>query len=303
MQKTVISLFRSEALKQKIAEVGHTFSELELLKIIHEYAPTWDERLRLMDVFSRAPQTSPETAAFIAEYMAWQRRLLKYMQTAEDDTVYELHIKTNPRAYDERYLCATYAAALKYIDMFYEEYGKFETDHPLARYTIVKRRIYTGAVSQPFDEDWLGECELGFGKTLLRVNCEEEGAEKLSYGCEDGDCDTCRELCLKGNAPRFPRFWHDKQLVRYTDGDGSTQFGICRVFEPDVDMYEDVYVIPLEYYAIYYRRYEDLNGGHRHIAPPLVEPASLDEPDEETKQNCLAFLEYLSQEDLRTAQE
>ncbi len=48
MQDTIVSLLPSRALRDRIRETGHTFSERESALIIFRYAPTHRERIRLL---------------------------------------------------------------------------------------------------------------------------------------------------------------------------------------------------------------------------------------------------------------
>ena len=117
MKDTVLSLLPSRALREKIREVGYEFTEQELLFILYEYAPTFEERMTLLERF--AETASPEIQETVGLIMAWQRRIFDAFRVLGEGEVYELHIKDTPDSYDETYLCGSYEAALAYIDLFY----------------------------------------------------------------------------------------------------------------------------------------------------------------------------------------
>lgn len=70
MKDTIFNLLPSHALKSRIREVGYELTEKELLFILFEYAPTFDERLALLECF--AETASPETKETAELIMAWQ---------------------------------------------------------------------------------------------------------------------------------------------------------------------------------------------------------------------------------------
>ena len=121
MKDTVLSLLPSHALREKIREVGYEFTEQELLFILYEYAPTFEERVTLLERF--AETATPEIKKTVRLITAWQRRIFDAFRVLGEGEVYELHIKDTPDSYDETYLCGSYEAALAYIDLFYKEYG------------------------------------------------------------------------------------------------------------------------------------------------------------------------------------
>ena len=123
--------------------------------------------------------------------------------------IYELRIREEEYC-EQRFVCSSYEAALKYIDLYYDEYasiGVAETEK--SRYHIVKRRIYSGKADEGFCEDGAAECILGAGKKVLSV-------EDTRPICNKSDeietvCDKCNFICpLKNsfNLALFGRGWN-----------------------------------------------------------------------------------------------
>ena len=292
MKDTILNLLPSRALKSKISEVGYEFSETELLCILYEYAPTFDERLMLLDAFTQT--ASPEIGESARLIAAWQRRIRDAFRICGEGEVYELHIKDTPESYDETYLCATVEAALAYIDLFYEEYADVTYRGESTRYRIVKRRIYAGKSGETFDEDYVAECVLDQHKRLLTV---DDDVDNTPYGigfCEGRDCDTCEKVCLHhGRTMLFPCFTKHLDLVRFEDYKGAIRYGIN--FQWDDSPADCLCVDPLDSRAVRYHSFENAGDDHDHPPLPLVEPASIDELNEEMREDYLAFMAYLKE--------
>ena len=289
MKDIILNLLPSRTLREKIREVGYEFTEEELLYILFEYAPIFDERLTLLGRFAEtASPKIEETARLI---VAWQKRIFDAFRVCGDGEVYELHIKDTPDSYDETYLCGSYDAALNYIDLFYEEYDTTEKGDS-TRYRIVKRHIYSGKPGETFDEDYLAECVLDQHKRVLTV---DDNADNSPYGmgfCKTQECDTCEKICLHhGREVLFPCFTKHLDLVRFEDYKGAMRYGVN--FQWDDTPADCLCVDPLDSHAVRYHSFENAGDDHDHPPLPLVELASAEELSEEMRRDYLAFLEYL----------
>lgn len=291
MKDTILSLLPSHALREKIREVGYEFTEAELLFILFEYAPTFDERISLLESF--AETASPEIRETVGLIVAWQRRLFDAFRVLGEGEVYELHIKDTRDSYDETYLCGSYEAALHYIDLFYEEYD-FTEKGDSTRYRIEKRRIYGGRPDETFAEDYLAECVLDQHKRVLTV---EDHRDRSPYGigfCEKQVCDTCEKLCIHDSSRVvFPNFVKNLDLVRFKDDKGAVRYGVN--FQWDDTPADCLCVDPLDSLAVRYHSFENAGDDHDHPPLPLVEPASAEELSEEMRRDYLSFLEYLKE--------
>lgn len=288
----IVELLPSKDLKAKIRESGYAFSELDLLQIIYGFAPSFEKRLVLLERFARV--SSPEIARCVELYSEWQMRLFQLFCEESDGYIYELHIKEQPDAYDERYICSSYEAALKYIDLYYGEYGDVGSEESeKTRYKIVKRRIYTGDEAQGFCEDEMAVCVLGAHKTVLSVSDTRQWTPYDDYKGEcDGDCMDCTKVCpWRADEILFPCFTHDRDAVSYTDHDGNTHFGIC--FQKDESPMDYLYIIPLDSNALRYHAFDEDLQAHEHIFAPLVEVVPLGALDEKMRADYWAYLKHL----------
>ena len=288
MINEIIELLPSADLKHKIKETGHRFTESELLQIIYDYAPTFDEKLSLLTKF--AENASQEIALLAKAYVAFMQSQWKAFTEPTEGFVYELLIKDTPDAYEEQYLCASYSAALLCIDRFYEEYADIHAKETAqSRYRILKRKIFFE--QNAFEEDEYGECTLGAGKTVLDVYYKNES------DCEsDIMCDECNEICpYRCDNVDFPCFAKDRALVKYSDHKGEEQFGVCLCLDSKCSgLTNELYVIQLNSPWVREHRFDDYHYGHDHIALPRVTLATPEDLDELTRKNYFAFMEYLN---------
>ena len=124
-----MSCLRTEALKTQIEAQDYVFTEKELLGIAFHYAPSFEGRLRLLQLLvDHAPTVSDHAAKFLQ----WQKDCPERFKTHNADEVHELRIKNEPDAYEERSLCRSFETALEMIDGFYREY-KSAKESPLMK--------------------------------------------------------------------------------------------------------------------------------------------------------------------------
>ena len=307
MYNEIISLLPSKTLKAKIAETGHEFTENELIYIIYEFAKTFEQRKNMLLRFARC--ASPEAAE--NALMLVRRRDEMYRDFCEngEGCIYELRIREEEYC-EERFICASYEAALKYIDLYYAEYGHIgveETER--SRYHIVKRKIYGGKEDEGFSQDGVAECILGAGKKVLSVD------DRHSF-CQTADddetaCPDCELFCpAKIDYMAFPCFVQDCDVIRYTStvyGNGEIEerfcerheevrYGIVRAWGSEPIDY--IYTLPFDSAAISEHKYDEdaLFHAHDHIYAPLTEVVPVDELDEKMQEDYAAYMAHLNGE-------
>lgn len=293
MVDEIIALLPSRDLKNKIRETNRQFSDAELLQIICGYAPDLETRIAWLDRFSK--QTDPETASFATAYRSWLEKSLERFMQESDGFVFELHIKDTPDSADECYLCGSYPAARKLIDLYHEEYaevGAIETEK--TRYRIVKRELYTGDDRYDFEIDPYSECVLGAEKTVLTI---EDYKHSEEYCGSEALCSECNKLCpWRADELMFPCFARDRDLIRYHDQSGKECFGMSLLWA-DREELACYYVIPLDSDVIRSHQFEEADAAHQHVALPLAEIASVNELRDTMRKDYIAFMEYLDAKD------
>lgn len=286
MTELILRLLPSASLDRKIHQSNYTFSQPDLLRIIFHYAKEFDWRIELMERFAK--EADYEVASYARKCIAWQKDLLARFKEIEVGEVYELTISCGG-GWEEDFICSTFDAAMKMIDLYYDEYGDVGASETAdTRYTLVKRRIYDGDPHRAYCEDQEAICILGPKKRVLTI--EDFTSPAPDAEC-DGVCLHCEKLCLYDSL-LFPCFWKEQDVVRYTEPNGKVHYGICLQSE-EYDPCEFVYVIPLDCEPMRYHAFAEVHRFHDHIAPPLLEVVSTEELDEQMWENCQAYVEYL----------
>ena len=288
LQAEILSCIPAKSLIAKIEALNHSFTERDLLTIAFHYAPTFGEQLRLLGLLA---DHAPQVSGHAGKCISWQKNSLKQLQTQESDAIYELQIKTDPNAYEERYLCSTYEAALEMIDKFHEEYEDVIDNPSQAKYIIKKRMVHS--LGQPFCEDQIQECSLSYGKVLVSVDSIVGDTE---HGpCTGKGCGDCKADCILDNEVCFPCAVADRAPIRYLTSKGQWEYGIHLNFDRSQWGYE-YYVIPFEGSMLSEKNYDQWWGGHwhEHIPFPLGEEVSVDELSPEHRNRYESFLLWLN---------
>ena len=288
MVNEIIELLPSTELKAKIKETNHQFKESELLQIIYRYAPSFDTRIDLLERFSGIANS--DVASLAKVYIEYERENFSRFIEAPEGFVYELCIKDTPESYEEKYLCASYQAALVCIDRFYEEYADVDTkETEKSRYRIIKRKVFSE--NDTFEEDAYAECVLGANKTVLEVSDYRNPAD-----CDSEImCSECKEICPRRcDDLSFPCFAHNYAVIKYKDYNGLEHFGVNICLEKCDGMAQELYVIPLDSSEIREHRFDAVFFAHEHIELPLATLASPDDLDEVMRKNYFDFVEYWS---------
>ena len=288
MINEIINLLPSGDLKAKIKATNYQFTESELLQIIYNYAPTFYEKLSMLERFSAT--ASSNVAALAKTYIEYEQN--KYNRFVAEDSgfIYELNIKETPDSHDECYICASYKAALVCIDRFYEEYASVNAkETEKTKYKITKRKIFFE--ENKFEEDAYAECVLGANKVILEIS-----DYNASSDCElEILCSECNEICpYRCDELKFPCFACDYAIIKYLDYEEKEQFGVSICWDDSCNgLGEEFYVIPLDSPSIREHRFDDNFYDHQHIPLPLATLAKLDDLDENMRNNYLAFVEWL----------
>ena len=120
LQSRIVSLIPSASLKNQIRLTNHRLSDADLLSTAYRYASDYDTRIELLQMLEQ--HFTGDLRDYTSKLIHVQRQMLEVFLEPEDNTVYELHIKDSPDAYDERYLCKSFDAAIRIIPLFFQEY-------------------------------------------------------------------------------------------------------------------------------------------------------------------------------------
>lgn len=282
LQSRIVSLIPSASLKNQIRLTNHRLSDADLLSTAYRYASDYDTRIELLQMLEQ--HFTGDLRDYTSKLIHVQRQMLEVFLEPEDNTVYELHIKDSPDAYDERYLCKSFDAAIRIIPLFFQEYDCEENS--LTRYTIVKRRILSEEAD--FSEDELGELVMLPGMRVYSVNMWsfDHQAEECA-----GQCLNCNHPCADCHETIFPQFIRHGDAVKFYDFSGGESYGIA--FVRNNLPCSDCYVIPLDSDAVHYHDFANIHNAHKHIPAPLTERIEEDALPEEMRADYKACLQYI----------
>lgn len=282
LQSRIVSLIPSTSLKNQIRLINQRLSDADLLSTAYRYAADYDARVELLQMLEQ--QFTGDLRDYTSKLIHVQRQMLEVFLKPEDNTVYELHIKDTPDAYDERYLCKSFDAAIRIIPLFFQEYDCEENS--LTRYTIVKRRVLSEAAD--FSDDELGELVMLAGMRVYSVNMWsfDHQAEECA-----GQCLNCNSPCADCHETIFPQFIQHGDAVKFYDLSGKESYGIALAFN-NLPCSE-YYVIPLDSDAVRYHDFDNIHDAHQHIPAPLTERIEEAALPEEIRADYKACLKYI----------
>ena len=275
LQQEILSCTWSAGFRRYVSDHNHTFSDAELLSIAYNYAPNYDERLRLLQLLEKF---APDVSEFALRCVHFQHECLERFCQHKENEVYELRIQDDPEAYEERYLCANYQTALDLIDGYYREYD-FVSEQDCVRYVITKRKVLQP--TDAFQEDEVQQCILGAGKVVLSAEIWRS------------ENDPKHELAVV----EYPNFIPHLSAVRYQKEDHTIGRGVC--LAEGIGLTDAFYVIPFDQEILRSREYEDHLGNHwhEHIPGPCLEVCPLEDLTEQEKCDYLAFIAYWKQKE------
>ena len=287
LQSRIVSLIPSTSLKKQIKMTNYRLSDADMLSTAYRYAKDYDMRIELLQMLEQ--HFSGELRDYTSRLIQVQRQMLDSFLEPEYNAVYELHIKDTPDAYDERYLCKSFDAALRIIPLFFKEYNCEE--NALSRYTIVKRRILSEEAD--FSEDELGELEMLPGRRVYSVSMWsfDHQAEACS-----GQCFECNRPCVVCQETVFPHFIQHGDAVKFCDSSGKESYGIA--FSLNDLPCSDCYVIPLDSDAVRYHDFANIHNSHQHIPAPLTERIEEEAIPEKMRADYKACLQYILEKGL-----
>ena len=275
LQQEILSCTWSADFRRYVSDHNHTFSDAELLSIAYNYAPNYDERLRLLQLLEKF---APDVSEFALRCVHFQHECLERFCQHKENEVYELRIQDDPEAYEERYLCANYQTALDLIDGYYREYD-FVSEQDCVRYVITKRKVLQP--TDTFQEDEVQQCILGAGKVVLSAEIWRS------------ENDPKHELAVV----EYPNFIPHLSAVRYQKEDHTIGRGVC--LAEGIGLTDAFYVIPFDQEILRSREYEDHLGHHwhEHIPGPCLEVCPLEDLTEQEKCDYLAFIAHWKQKE------
>lgn len=285
MTNEIITLLPSQELKNKIREVGHVFTDTELLYIISMYAPSFDKKLEMLSRFAEI--ASPEVAVAARKFIEHYKKHHDTFFGNTDGAIYKVKIwrETVPGNFREDFdfLASSYKAALKGIDRYYREYEEAETES--ARYKIIKTHLFTGNESE--DDafpDYLGECWLVAGKIILEVDDDSVPYDFSDEGISPYDA---YDLAV-------PDIIRNRDIVLYESGNKTKRYGVILEHEPKA-LNNSLLAVPLDSDYIKHHNFKEAWRDHNHPYAHEIISVTPDALPEEMRKNYFAYMKYLDE--------
>lgn len=215
--KKIINLIPSADMKNYVITNGFQFREKDLLKIILEYAPTFDKKLELFEEASRM-LNDKKMRLLAKKRIAFEKRQYDAFMQSDDNIVYEIQIKTDPYAADEEtYLTKTFSEAVSLIKSFIKCYSIKASELVDARYTILKKTTTLPKKPNDIYKDkvgTLGKCILNSKFRIIYLDVYHFG---LEVTCKNVDCDECDRCICHWFTTHYPHFLKKYDLVAFYD--------------------------------------------------------------------------------------
>lgn len=231
LETKVVKLLPSSTLKEYLKEFDFHFTAKDILRFIEDYAPTFDEKLNLLNE-AAATFSEKSEIKHAEKLIRYHIKTYKEFMTPNNNCVYEVEICCNPGDKEETYIVKTYSEAMTLIDNFLKYYRDVGVvDNKLSEYRIYKKTSFPP--QKPYDfcnkVGEMGRCVLGYKRVIKSVEMHNNG----SYlGRCKGNCSECKNECIDNHYPHFPPFLEKYDLVAYKDDWGYKAIayddGVCK---------------------------------------------------------------------------
>ncbi|MDR2090906.1 MAG: hypothetical protein LBP62_04550 [Clostridiales bacterium] len=294
IENEIIKATCSKALQRAIRAAKFRVSDFDLLILAYKHAPDFAARLDLIKLIQENTGDKP-TRAQAKRCIGFEKAKYELFRSGEQDCVFEVKIKDEPNALEERYLAKTYDGALKKIRFFCKHY-KFVKFNENTRIIIEKRLVSDEKSVKEFGEDHRGEARFK-GKVVLDKIDHKKMNEYTLLNKPDckRKCTDCNARCFIYKAPELPPFLKNFDVVRY-EGDyygGGNNFSIVLITEDTGNTKDDgddcAYCIEINPDILDReidtdeKFFEALFNAHEHIEYPRLETVAADVLPEKTK--------------------
>ncbi len=226
--RKIVNLIPSADMKNYVISNGFQFREKDLLKIILEYAPTFDKRLELFEEASRL-LSDKKMRLLAKKRIAFENRQYNAFMQSGPDFVYQIEIKSHRnleiKSYintidtEDEYIVKTFDDAIILIKKYLIYYEVKGAERISTRFTITKFSTKTPDKPSDFSYEKLkvgdiGKCVLDDKLRIISLDMyyfEKEVTCKIG----DVDCDECERCIQDGFTTHFPHFLNKYDLVAY----------------------------------------------------------------------------------------
>jgi hypothetical protein len=282
----------SKSLKEFIQKNSYQFSDNELVYFVYKYGKDYNSKIELLNWMSTIVE-SVETRSIIVTALEYLTKAKELFMKYEEDYVYDLHIQDLDYPGDnEHYLSRTFKGAMDRIDAYFKYYKDIELKETnQTRYSVTKRSIKDYTSFKDFDNDEVGKCQLGPGKTAQTFDYWA----LRNYGAnEDGTDNDPIWKDVESIEINYPNFVKDYSLISFSNFWIKKTFGLVVPLSSDSTPQSELYILPIskEIYTVAQETQtseKNVFGFHQHIEHADVSCVNIDEVDEFTKE-CYELL-------------
>ena len=179
IENEIIALIPSNTIKNAVMELKHKFSEIELVQIITEFAPSWVEMIDLLSDLKKYVEDD-KVKTYITKYVNMEKRQYKLLINQEDGYVYDVVMSSN-----ERYLVPDFESAYVTINNFLKCYKKEIGQNEYSNIEIFKRKISKRSSIHEIDcNDEPVSCDLNNKKQIRRIYSHLPDVDTEKIGIE-----------------------------------------------------------------------------------------------------------------------
>lgn len=150
LENKIISLIPSKTIKDEVKRIKHKFSDIELVQIIIEFAPLWEEMIDLLLEINKTI-TDNKIKKYIHEFIKIEKKQYQMLVTSEEGYIYDVIMDSDMK--NETYLVPDFESAFITIGSFLKHYKKYIEKNKYSTIEIEKRKISKRINSREIDKD------------------------------------------------------------------------------------------------------------------------------------------------------
>ena len=302
LENKIVSLIPSKTIRKAVKETKHKFSDIELVQIVTEFAPSWEEMLQLLVECKKYIEDN-KVKKYITQLVNFEKKQYKLLTTPEEGYIYD--VVMNPKS-QERYLVPDFESAFTTIDNYIKRYKKYIGKNDFQKIEIQKRKVSKHTTSREIDvKEELASCVLNEKKEIRRIYSDIKGVnyDKLEidlHVIQYPDVFKAGDLVYV-DISKYPYIEPYRYYSYYRDMGHGKMYGINSfdnnqaLEEVDVSCF-----LPLSSEYVIYKKIEINEKGycdycmcHEHIDFGYIEKADMDSVPEKIKEDYVYSTETL----------
>lgn len=142
LEKKIVSLIPSKTMQRAIKATKHKFTDMELVQIILEFSPSWQDMMVLL-VEAKKYIEDRKIKSYITKHINLEKKSYKLLVRPEEGYVYDVIISEM-----ERYLVPDFQSVFVTIDNYLKRYKKYGD---IGEIEVIKRKISSRPSSRDID--------------------------------------------------------------------------------------------------------------------------------------------------------